>query len=232
MEQLHESSSTRIVVIGLLSLTLHLVTLGALQYVPPQPRVMITEKVQVQITEKPRPEAPTPPPPAPVPETPPPPRAQRAPQPTQARAPDKAVPPPPVLGLSPSSVEKDGNSSFSVPVGNTTDAPDEGKRLTPEEVQALKRDLSQDAELIVSTFIAPPYTAEAEDAGLEGLFVVEVYVDMDGKVTDAELRSKIGYGMDARVLNTARQAKFKPRRDSLGKPLAGWTEIKVRLTLE
>jgi TonB family protein len=121
---------------------------------------------------------------------------------------------------------------MAAPAGNTTMAPDEGKRLTPEEVAKLAKNLSQDAELIANTFERPPYTPEAEDAGLEGRFVVDVYVNEEGLVTSAELRKPIGFGMDQRVLESAKKSRFRPRRDAKGQPVAGWTEIKVRLTID
>ena len=233
MDQLQETSFSRFLAFVGVSFALHTVSLLVLQTAPPRTRPLITEKVKVQIQEKAKPEAPPVPTPAPTPPPPKPPELKKsAPRPTQTKAPDQAPPPPPVLGLNPNSMSADGKSNFAVPLGNTTDAPDEGKRLTPEQVKALAKDLSADATLIGSSFVSPPYTEEAEDAGLEGLFVVEVFVDTEGRVGDAELRTKIGYGMDARVLETVRKARFTPRRDPLGKPLAGWTEIKVRLTLE
>ncbi len=230
MDHLQETSVSRFLAFVGVSFALHFISLQVLQTVPPRARPVMSEKVRVQVSEKPKaaePPAPTPPPPLPSPRE----LKKSAPRPTtKAAAP--AVPPPPVLGLSPDSVSPEGKSSFAVPLGNTTDAPDEGKRLTPEQVKGLAKDLSADAALISSTFVSPPYTAEAEDAGLEGLYVIEVYVDTNGHVGDAELRSKIGYGMDARVLESVRKARFTPRRDPLGRALAGWTEIKVRLTLE
>lgn len=220
------------------SLAVHALSLVVLEAIPrraPAP-ALLPAKVEVQVVQKPKPvEAPKPaavPDPKPTPPPPPPKKAEakRAPQPTKTET--TAKPATPVLGLNPNSLSSDGSGSFAVPLGNTTDAKDEGKRLTPEEVQGLAKDLSEDATLISSTFEKPIYTPEAEDAGLEGLFVVEVFVDREGRVGDAELRNKIGYGMDEKVLASARKARFKPRRDPLGKPMEGWTEISVRLQLE
>lgn len=138
--------------------------------------------------------------------------------------------PEPVLGLSKDSFAPDG--SFAVPAGNTTNVPDEGKRLKPEDIQKLEQDLSADAKLIADSFVKPAYTAAAEDAGLEGAFAVDVYVDEKGNVSDAELPKKVGYGMDGRLLEAARKSRFVPRKDALGRPLAGWTQIKVRFVPE
>lgn len=140
----------------------------------------------------------------------------------------------PVLGLSKESFSKTpgGKGGMAVPAGNTTMVEDQGKRLRPEQIAALEEDLSEDASLIVDSFIKPKYTIDAEDAALEGRFVVDVFVDVDGKVKDATLRGKVGFGMDERLMESVLKARFNPRKNALGRPIAGWTEIKVRLTLE
>ena len=125
----------------------------------------------------------------------------------------------PVQGLSPDAMSPDGKG-IAVPVGNTLMVADEGKRL--QEVQPLSnQDLSADAKLIRSSIIIPAYTENAIDAGLEGSFVVDVYVDAKGIVTSAELAKKVGYGMDIHLTNAAMKAKFEPRKDRYGQAQAG-----------
>ena len=121
---------------------------------------------------------------------------------------------------------------MAAPAGNTTMTKDLGIRLKPEEIQALGTDLSSDAVLIRSTIRQIDKTDEALDMGLTGRFVVDVYVDAAGKVTSAELSKKIGYGMDRLVLQAARRARFKPRRNPKGRPMPGWTTIVFRFTEE
>lgn len=141
--------------------------------------------------------------------------------------------PSPVLGLSKESFSKTSKSAgISVPAGNTTMMVDEGKRLKPEDIAKLETDLSDDARLIVESFTKPEYTIEAEDSGLEGRFVIDVYVDASGRVIEVDLRKKIGFGMDKRVISSVKNALFEPRKNALGRPISGWTELKVRLTLE
>ena len=79
--------------------------------------------------------------------------------------------------------------------------------------------------------MTPIYTDDAIDMGLEGTFIVDVYVDVSGAVQTAELRKKVGYGMDQRLLDAARKARYEPRKDQFGRPLAGWAEIAFRLLL-
>ena len=92
--------------------------------------------------------------------------------------------------------------------------------------------MSADARLIPDSLTRPKYTEDAISANLEGLFAVDVFVDPQGRVTDAQLPKKIGYDMDERVLLAIRNARFTPRRDKAGQALSGWTSIKVRLQLE
>jgi protein TonB len=234
MDILQQSGLTRIVAIWGVSLLLHVIFFSVVQYLPQPERAKTYNKVAVNVVEKPKPVEPTPTPePEPKPKETPKPKAPPQPKATPAtKQVDNTPPPQPVMGLSKDSFAENGKGSFSAPAGNTTMLPDEGKRLSPEEIQKLDRDLSADAKLIPGTFVRPEYTAEAEENNLEGSFVIDIYVDAQGKVVEAELRKKIGYGMDERVLNAARNSRFSPRKNPLGQPLAGWTELKIRLDLE
>ncbi|WP_176736416.1 energy transducer TonB [Oligoflexus tunisiensis] len=235
MELLQQAGFTRILAIWGASLLLHIIFFSVVQFVPRAERAKTYSKVAVNVVEKPKTVEAPPPEPEPKPKEAPKPKPKTPPQPkaTPAKKPvDNTPPPQPVMGLSKDSFAEGGKGSFSAPAGNTTMLPDEGKRLSPEEIRKLDRDLSADATLIAGSFIRPEYTAEAEENNLEGSFIIDVYVDAQGKVVEAELRKKIGYGMDERVLHAARNSRFSPRKNPLGQPLAGWTELKIRLDLE
>lgn len=92
-------------------------------------------------------------------------------------------------------------------------------------------DLSSDARMIPESVIVPQYTEEAIDANIEGVVGVDVFVDASGQVTDVELHKSTGFGMDERIVASAWKVRFYPRRDKLGRPLAGWTQIKFRLEI-
>lgn len=184
-------------------------------------------KVDLHIVEKqPAPE------PLPKPEKTPPSKPMATPPATtKSQAPAKATKP--TFGLNPESFAKTPtDDAIALPAGNTISIPDDGTRIRPEEVQGLAADLSSDAELIASSFIRPEYTAEAESAELEGSFAIEVFVDKDGQVADAEIKKKIGFGMDARLIEAAKNSRFKPRKDQRGQPISAWTTIRIRLNLE
>ena len=137
----------------------------------------------------------------------------------------------PIQGLSPSALAPEGKG-ITAPVGNTLLTEDPGKRVKPEDVKPLSNDdLSADAALIASSVVVPKYTEDAIDAGVEATVTVDVFVDATGQVKDAELKKKIGYGMDARILDTARNARFIPRKDRYGRSVEGWAEIRFRLEI-
>ena len=175
-------------------------------------------------------EVPPKPEPKPEPKRPPPPKEKKVS--SERKPPQEPVKTAqPVQGFSPDAVAKDG-PGIAVPVGNPLMVPDDGKRLKPEDVQPLgNQDLSADPRLIRSSMVKPEYTDDAIDAGLEGVFTVDVYVDATGAVASADLTKKIGYGMDQRVLAAANKARFEPRKDRYGKAIAGWTTLTFLLEL-
>jgi TonB family protein len=124
------------------------------------------------------------------------------------------------------------SQGLATPLGNTLMAPDMGLRPNePPLPLESGEDLSAEPRLIRSSLVYPQYTEEALDEGLEGTFVVDVYVDEKGQVSSAELGKKIGYGMDQRLLNSAKNLRFQPGQDRVGQPRAAWTRITFRLEL-
>ncbi len=218
---------------------LHAVLAGGLLLMAsrPAPKAPDTVRVKINDVPKPKPPAPEPKPEEKKPEpAKPKEKPKKKPAETKrasARQPERppAKPVAPVLGLSASAVSPNG-TGIAAPVGNTLMTGDEGRRLKPDDVKPLTdEDLTADASLIRASVLAPVYTDAALDAALEGTYTVEAFVDAAGAVTDAQLPKKIGYGMDEKVLAAARQARFHPRTDKLGKAIPGWTEVKFRLEI-
>jgi TonB family protein len=190
---------------------------------PPQRR---TTMVRVSAPPQPSPTPSTSPKPEPKPKPTPKPKA---PTPNKIAKPTEPVTTQPIFGMQKDQVSDKGG--MAVPVGNTMMMEDDGKRVKPEDVKDLQGDLSAPAVLIRDSIETPPYTDQAIDANLEGTWVVDVYVTESGQVTSAELRKKIGYGMDERVINAAKKAKFTPRKNRFGKGEAGYAEIKFTLVI-
>lgn len=210
----------------LLSFLAHLATGGSLSLIPVTPPQKNFVKVKMRVAEVEKPvvdEAPPPPPPLPKK----PKLKKETPAPNQQAKSNTPATEVPIQGLTKDSLSPTG--TMAAPIGNTLMTEDTGKRL--KEVAPIQGDLSAPAKLIASTMKAPPYTDEALDAGLEGSFIVDVYVNLDGSVREAELRKKIGYGMDKRVIDAVRASQFVPRKNKLGVAEDGWTELKVTLIL-
>lgn len=206
-----------------LSAVVHLLTAKGLNVLSSSPVPKQPLAVKVRIAEPPK---------STVQELPSPPKKKERPKkqnvaPNQEARPNALTTDIPVQGLTKDSFSPTG--TMSAPVGNTLMTEDKGQRL--KEVDALRGDMSAPAKLIASTLVTPPYTDEALDALLQGSFIVDVYVNLDGSVREAELRKKIGYGMDAKVLDSVRTAKFIPRKNKFGVSEEGWTELKFTLVI-
>ncbi len=141
----------------------------------------------------------------------------------------KASQPKPVQGITPQ--EYTTEPGLAVPVGNTSMSSDDANRVKDLKALSGEQDLSAQAQIIRSSVEIPEYTEDALDNSIEGTFAVSVYVDENGVVSQAELKRKIGYGMDEKVLAAARKTRFTPALDRLGKETGGWTEIKFRLQI-
>jgi protein TonB len=220
----------------LLSIAVHLVSVFLLEYQsslpkPPEPiRISIKESAKIIEPVATIPEPVEPPPPLP----PPPPKPKPKPKPktksTPEATPPSAEPSKPSSGLSPDSLAPAGQGKFTAPMGNTLAEPPPAER----DFKAAPGDLgdrSRDALLIVQSVPKVDYTDEAIDAGFEGAVIVDVFVEANGQISSAEIRKAIGYGMDERIIQAAKKAKFNPRLNSQGIPERGWTEIQFNLII-
>lgn len=190
--------------------------------------------IKVKVVEKNLPPPPPPPPPLPPPPPPPPPEKKKEKPRTPPKLPSDQKQPPsqevvkPILGVTKESMSDKGKGS--VPLGNTTMVADEGIRKK-EAPQPYVGDLSSDPLLIPSSVQIPTYSEAALDAGYEGKVTMDVYVSPEGVVTQAELRTKVGYGMDERLIQAALKLRYKPRKNKFGVAEPGWTEVKFTLQL-
>lgn len=163
------------------------------------------------------------------------PRPKKKPPEKKRVATERSVPPKtpetaPVQGIPPDAVTPEA-SGIAAPIGNTLLTGDEGKRIKPEDFKPMAGDLSADARLILGSVKVPAYTDAALEANLEGNFIVDVFVDESGNVLQADVRKKVGFGMDERILEAARLAKFTPRKNKFGRAEEGWAEIKFTLVI-
>jgi protein TonB len=133
----------------------------------------------------------------------------------------------PQFGISPQSKTK----GLSIPVGNSIMLPDSSDRRPHVKPLSSSEVLSSQASLDRSSIEVPEYTEDALSLKIEGTFILDVFVDDNGKVLKAELKNRIGHGMDERLIESAKKAKFFPAKDHFGKNIAVWAQIKFRLEL-
>ena len=198
--------------------------------------------IQVDVRKKEVPKPPAPPPPPKV-EPPPPPKA-KAPKPLpvpQAPLPNEtpkeppkpsAEPPKPLFGASLSSTTT-GDSTFSVPVGNTTVGDPKNTAKKGEEVKPLTAvpgaqpgpvfkpasalEIKVEPEEVEGTCRIPYPRGEAYQLGIEGDTVLRVEIEASGKVHNVKLVKGVGYGLDeAAVEALRRRCRFEPARNTAG----------------
>jgi len=80
--------------------------------------------------------------------------------------------------------------------------------------------------------VKPIYPDIARKAGIEGMVILKILVDVDGKVIDAVVLKSLGnVGCDEAAIEAAKQCRFEPalQRD---KPVRVWVSYPVRFVLK
>lgn len=154
-------------------------------------------------------------------------------------APVNEPPPPPMFGLSLSSVGK-GNSGFDVRVGNTTmtepvpGPPPQDVRPLPGDGGTAPVSITKVNKMPVPVGDCPHgdprklYTAAAREQNVEGRVVLEVVVGRDGRVSDVRVVEGLGYGLDeAAAKAVLEECRYEPAEMG-GEKVA--TKIRVPVT--
>ncbi len=159
-------------------------------------------------------------------------RPAAPPPPNAMKPPPKAEPPKPVFGVTADSTTDD--SSFSVPIGNTTMIdPKESKpgpapslpaappapTFQPVGDQYIREWPAHDDEACARGI---EYPADARARGIEGTVQLRVELDDKGHIHDIKVTSGLGYGLDELAVNTLkhkRECKFGAAIGSDGKPV-------------
>lgn len=169
-----------------------------------------------------------PPPPRPRPR----PRPRRpavAQRPTAAANPD-TPPPPPVFGASKESVT-DGESTFTVPLGNTVATSPEHRGplkegqpepAPPPPPPPRPRPVTLRRPPKILQEVKVPYPSRARGLGVEGTVRVRVLVGPDGTVRRAQVISGPGFGLNEAAREALLKFRFEPAIGSDGKPMAWW----------
>ena len=82
-------------------------------------------------------------------------------------------------------------------------------------------------DYIILKMVKPDYPPEAIEQGLEGYVVVELYIDTDGTVVEAWIRSAYGdKSFEVASLRAVRQFLFKPITEN-GAPIPFWVSFLI-----
>jgi TonB family protein len=76
----------------------------------------------------------------------------------------------------------------------------------------------------------PDYTTEAKNAKIEGAVLLSVVIDKTGKIYDATVIKKLGYGLDERAMDTVAEWEFEPATYE-GKPVRCRVYIEITFHL-
>jgi TonB family protein len=74
--------------------------------------------------------------------------------------------------------------------------------------------------------VEPELTAQAQKAGIEGMVSVYAEIGTDGRVYNARVVKGLGYGLDAKAMETVAQWRFRPGRKN-GAPVTSPATIQV-----
>lgn len=80
--------------------------------------------------------------------------------------------------------------------------------------------------------IRPKYPIAAMNAGIEGIVIVQVFVDKNGRVTETSIMKGIPHsGLNGAVIKAIKSTKFKPAKHK-GEPVGVWISIPVYFRLK
>ena len=91
-----------------------------------------------------------------------------------------------------------------------------------------EKDLSSQVHIIEK--LRPAYTAAAREQKIEGEVVLEVLFQASGTIRVLRVVEGLGYGLDARAVEAARQIRFKPAERE-GKPIDSRARVRIRFQL-
>lgn len=194
------------------SLVVHLVGMGGLSRIAPALAQFLPIEVEILQPE------PEPPPPPPEPEKPPEPEEMPEEVTDLSTVPSQEIRD--TFGLTPDSVSIEGE--FEARVGTTLMKEPEPEYVPLPAVSALP---SFDVK------VEPVYPDEARRAGLEGLVILEVGIDANGRVYDAVVVQPAGHGFDEAAVQAMKKSSFHPARRG-NEPVAVRLRIPVRFTLK
>jgi len=93
------------------------------------------------------------------------------------------------------------------------------------------RAVTRPAELRGGYQVRPPYPPAARRRGIQGITLLRVHVETDGRVADIVVQQSAGHAdLDGAAIDAVRQWRFEPARNDVG-PVAMWVLIPVEFRL-
>ncbi len=83
---------------------------------------------------------------------------------------------------------------------------------TPQGTRNREQPPAQTAAPRLTQFVQADYPADALAQGVEGSVLLQLSVDVEGHVTDAQVLTGVGHGLDEAALAAARRFVFEPAR--------------------
>jgi len=87
-------------------------------------------------------------------------------------------------------------------------------------------------DYVILKMVKPEYPQDALDLGLEGYVLVELYINTDGRVAGAWVRSSYGpLSFEESALKAVKQFVFQPVKEN-GKPIPFWVSFLIKFKLK
>jgi len=87
-------------------------------------------------------------------------------------------------------------------------------------------------DYVILKMVKPEYPQDALDLGLEGYVLVELYINTEGKVAGAWVRSSYGpLSFEESALKAVKQFLFQPVKEN-GKPIPFWVSFLIKFKLK
>jgi hypothetical protein len=148
------------------------------------------------------------------------------------RASEPEEPPPPHKALEKPKFKKQQVAAKKIPASKPVAGPaktKESPKLASLQMTGpiTNNKRTRSARIIPTSFKKPEYTRAAIRANYQDTIIADILVGKDGKVKDVKMEKNIPFGMNQRVINSIKQARFTPRKDHLGYKRESWTKLKL-----
>ena len=79
--------------------------------------------------------------------------------------------------------------------------------------------------------VRPHYSAEALRQRIQGIAIVELIVERDGRVSGGRILKPLPSGLNEKAIEAVRQWRYKPGRDAQGRAVRTIVNVSVRFEL-